>query len=393
MRISRRTSGGRGEYEISENSPEGLTPADLFDHRLILDFGGGWVVDTQTVLTRQGGKRRIRLIDKSKGIHVQRQVATGLMLPHPMREDKTLGRGLPIAKANQYAIDHIQLGKVRTAGNVAHLEVTSLVLRNISHHAEELHTADRREKVGLVWRGAGKLPDEIAALLRRHKALVSTGGPIGKDAEAVVVALQQQLTDAARDLGLIYRSSGEDALPDLLRAIQYSEEPPAPPIAVDQVDPDDTEIKRRTVKEWKQWASVRGAASVKFRQEVRRVYNSTCVVCGLHLPPTSDTKPGVDAAHILPWADYDLDEVSNGICLCKTHHWAFDEGLIVITAVADGYLLEIPGDVKASLLAQAPAFSLEALERHAGRIPEARLPRKVKDRPRALFLKKLRESS
>jgi hypothetical protein len=41
MRISRRSSGGRGEYEISESTPEGVTPTDLLEHRLILDFGGG----------------------------------------------------------------------------------------------------------------------------------------------------------------------------------------------------------------------------------------------------------------------------------------------------------------------------------------------------------------
>ena len=53
-------------------------------------------------------------------------------------------------------------------------------------------------------------------------------------------------------------------------------------------------------------------------------------LCGLHLPRTSvNASAGVDAAHILPWADYDLDHVCNGICLCKHHHWAFDEGLLV----------------------------------------------------------------
>ena len=54
MRISRRSSGGRGEYEISENTPHGITPTDLLNHRLILDFGGGLVVDTNSELRRQG---------------------------------------------------------------------------------------------------------------------------------------------------------------------------------------------------------------------------------------------------------------------------------------------------------------------------------------------------
>lgn len=391
MRISRRTSGGRGEYEISEDSPEGISPRDLFGHRLVLDMGGNWTIDTATVLTEQGGKRRIRRI--GQGIQVHRQIAAGLLLPYPVRADGPLGRGQPVAKSNQYAIEQIDLGAVKVKSGVAVLEAKHLQLRNLSHHAEEISVGQRRQHLEHLWNRSTLLPDPLAALVAAHRALVTTGGPISEQAEKVIALLQQTLADTAADLGLGYRASGEDALPGLLEAIRWSQDPPQPPIGVDEVDPDETEIRRRVVKDWKRWAAARGAASARFRQEVRRAYNSTCLVCGLHLPQTPfSANPGVDAAHILPWAEYEADQVSNGLCLCKTHHWAFDEGLIVISAKGGEYFIEVPKEVKDGLATAVPAFSLKDLEAHVGKIPAARLPLKSSQRPSPKFLKKLRES-
>jgi hypothetical protein len=200
------------------------------------------------------------------------------------------------------------------------------------------------------------------------------------------------VTESAADLGILYRSEGQDALPDLLASL--SEPPAAPPIAVADVDPDETEIRRRTVKEWKRWAASRGAASARFRQAVRQAWKSTCAVCGLHLPSTShNTSAGVDAAHILPWADYDLDHVCNGICLCKHHHWAFDEGLVLIRAENGVYRIEVPAEKSQAILAEDRNFGLASLSDFAGPIPEARLPRRREDRPKARYLELLRENT
>ena len=35
----------------------------------------------------------------------------------------------------------------------------------------------------------------------------------------------------------------------------------------------------------------------------------------------------MEAAHIIPRAKRGSDTVSNGLCLCPMHHWAFDRGL------------------------------------------------------------------
>jgi predicted restriction endonuclease len=178
----------------------------------------------------------------------------------------------------------------------------------------------------------------------------------------------------------------------LNETLDLAKVPPEPPIAVEEVDPEEVEIRRRTVKEWKRWANSRGAASAKFRLAVRQAYGSTCIVCGLHLPATSfNATPGVDAAHILPWSEYDLDETFNGLCLCKLHHWAFDEGLIIIRHEDGSYLVDVPEDVVNGMRAVA-GFSIDELLRHAGPINEVRLPARVRDRPRPDLLEMLRRS-
>ena len=68
--------------------------------------------------------------------------------------------------------------------------------------------------------------------------------------------------------------------------------------------------------------------------------------------------PGVDdSPHILPWEQYDLDHISNGLCLCRHHHWAFDEGLIEVTFEDGIYSMRIPADVVERIRNEAPGFS------------------------------------
>ncbi len=391
MRISRRTSGGRGEYEISESAPNGLTPRDLFQRRIFLVLNDNWIVDTGIQLTNQGGKRRLRRLDAD--IQLQRQVAAALMMPHSVRADAPLGRGMPILQANRYAIEHIEISAAELVGaDEVRLRVGEVILLNVSHHAEQLGLVQRIASLDHVWNSRDQLPEYLSTLVDLHRSLTRAGGPIPEEAERVVDQIQRAVTENAADLGILYRCEGQDALPDLLASL--SEPPPAPPIAVADVDPDETEIRRRTVKEWKRWAASRGAASARFRQAVRLAWNSTCAVCGLHLPSTSyNTSAGVDAAHILPWADYDLDHVCNGICLCKHHHWAFDEGLIQIRAENGVYYVEVPSEMAEAILAENCSFGIASLSNFAGAIPESRLPTKKAERPKQQYLDLLRENS
>ena len=54
--------------------------------------------------------------------------------------------------------------------------------------------------------------------------------------------------------------------------------------------------------------ALRGASGTKFSADVRKAYNDTCLFTGMKLPKIPATaSSGVDAAHILPWAEYDLN--------------------------------------------------------------------------------------
>jgi hypothetical protein len=99
MRISRRTSGGRGEYEISGATESGITAATLSNHRLSISLGSV-TFDSGSVLTNQGGKRRLRRTIFG-AMQVARQLATALLLPVPVRADLALGAGLPVIQAQR----------------------------------------------------------------------------------------------------------------------------------------------------------------------------------------------------------------------------------------------------------------------------------------------------
>lgn len=333
---------------------------------------------------------RLRLLEQGQAIHPHRQLAALLLMPAPVRGDEALGSGQPILKSDRYAIEHIAVPDATLVGDThAILTVGTVILRNYDLHAEELNAEERLADVEYLWAHAGDLPSELKELLLTHQTLVRAGEPIRRDAEELVRSLQNVLTDTGSDYG-IFRQGGEDVLRDILHTVIIAAEPPQPPIHVDQVDPNEVEIKRRTVREWRRWAASRGAKSARFRQEVRHAYNWTCLVCGSHLPRTAyNPVAGVDAAHILPWSEYDLDHPTNGLCLCRLHHWAFDEGLLTIDERNGDYVVEVPAKVKEGILEEYPAFSLHELMQWEGIVPEERLPIDRHLRPDSRFLKQL----
>jgi hypothetical protein len=321
-------------------------------------------------------------------IHLHRQFAAALLLPHPVRQDVALGSGAPVVQRNRYAVEHIELGDaVLAGGDRARLDARTAILKNKTYAAEEFSVSDRLAQVQRIWKRASDFPDPIPTLLTEHHDLVKAGGPLPLGAEEVIYELQAAVAEASADMGVLY-TQNTDVLPPLLQFLDGIE--PEPPVKVEEIEPEEVEIKRRTIRQWRQWAGCRGAASAKFRREVREAYNSICVVCGLRFPKTPLNNTGVDSAHILPWSDYDLDKVSNGICACKLHHWAFDEGLIRIIHKGGKYFVEIPEEVEAGLA--GAGFALDALRQHVGEIPAQRLPGDPSKRPHPKFLKLLAEA-
>ena len=75
----------------------------------------------------------------------------------------------------------------------------------------------------------------------------------------------------------------------------------------------------------------RAARDQGFRRIVVSTYDHRCALCGVRII-TPEQYTAVDAAHIVPWSKSRNDDVRNGMALCKLCHWAFDRGMIGVSA-------------------------------------------------------------
>lgn len=97
--------------------------------------------------------------------------------------------------------------------------------------------------------------------------------------------------------------------------------------------------------------SRRRARSVAFARRVKEQYNYTCAVCGARrFSPQGN--PEVEAAHIYPKSEDGVDDLRNGIALCRFHHWVLDSGWIGFTdkreiLIRDGSEDELPEEIRA----------------------------------------------
>ena len=74
---------------------------------------------------------------------------------------------------------------------------------------------------------------------------------------------------------------------------------------------------------------VRPGRSAGFRRKILEIYDCQCAACGLRIKlPEIDDLTFVDAAHLIPFEVDQNDHPTNGIALCKNHHWAMDRFLI-----------------------------------------------------------------
>ncbi|MCB1276122.1 HNH endonuclease [Prosthecobacter sp.] len=96
--------------------------------------------------------------------------------------------------------------------------------------------------------------------------------------------------------------------------------------------------------------------SAGFRRKILEIYDCQCAACGLRikLPQIKDLT-FVDAAHLIPFELGHNDHPSNGIALCKNHHWAMDRFLIAPSP--DGHW-----QVSATLVARRSPGEKELLE-------------------------------
>lgn len=65
--------------------------------------------------------------------------------------------------------------------------------------------------------------------------------------------------------------------------------------------------------------------SRQFVEEVLDAYERKCAVCAQSIR-LGDALVGIDACHLKPIQHFGSDDITNGLALCKTHHWALDRG-------------------------------------------------------------------
>lgn len=76
-------------------------------------------------------------------------------------------------------------------------------------------------------------------------------------------------------------------------------------------------------------ATPKPGRSSGFRRKILEIYDCQCAACGLRIRlPQIDDLTFVDAAHLIPFEVDHNDHPTNGIALCKNHHWAMDRFLI-----------------------------------------------------------------
>lgn len=89
-----------------------------------------------------------------------------------------------------------------------------------------------------------------------------------------------------------------------------------------------------------------------FRKNIVKLYDFRCAFCQLRIIAGDETNI-VDGAHIKPFSRFHNDSYTNGISLCKNHHWAFDHGWF---GISENYKIlirkdwideDLPSDAKA----------------------------------------------
>jgi putative restriction endonuclease len=83
--------------------------------------------------------------------------------------------------------------------------------------------------------------------------------------------------------------------------------------------------------------------SPAFRRKILEIYDHQCAACGLRIKlPAAYDVSFIDAAHLVPFSVAPNDHPTNGLALCKNHHWAMDRNLIAPAPATNPYWLVSP---------------------------------------------------
>lgn len=361
MQIRLRPSGGRGEYELA-GSHGSVRGADLYGLALEFDFGLDLRIPLYAVADVHDGKPRIRLDDPRTSSHAAKVIAALLLLPQPIREIRLTGGTALAIDFQRCAYSSIVVDVVNKNATTAVLRPRTIVVINGQGASATIDVLNRFEFVKQVWNGLpGASPQLVEALAKHqtaayavpldHKLLVALAGRALAILDAAVL-LAPKMGLPAGDADLVL-------LPSTL-----VEDDPSNPIDVNR------ELRKRLA-----WRAERGAEGRRFKKDVNGAYEYKCAFTGDSLPPLGKGYlPGVDAAHIYPWSRKGSNDVTNGICLSKQMHWAFDEGILRLKygAASSVLLVDMPTEIAG--LAHATGFDLGAYLAVCGPIPASNLP-------------------
>ena len=389
MRIALRTSGGRGEYEVA-GSHEVIRVHDVFNRQIVLELLPGIVFHTSNFIRHTQGKPRIRLLEPYSDSHTYLILAAILLLPKPKREiGATPGGKLQIYKDN-FSVLTIPFDVVEITSSELVVCPTQMVLSNATFDSVRLDIIERMKIVMACWEAAGKQSSALSNAVTQHKNAFNN-----RDLKAIISTAESiRLANIEPDdpLRHITKALNLPNLDELMwLGIHATDTDEAMALGEDNLE-ELKEAARNRIKVWQQVAS-RGAAGAKFSVEVRQAYNHTCLFTGMRLPKVLATgSSGVDAAHILPWAEYDLNSISNGLCLSKLCHWAFDAGILMLTHNTSTSNYVIALSVAAIEAESIGLLQLDGLKDIQGVVSTSLLPKDIANWPNPSFLRVYNEA-
>lgn len=341
----------------------------------------GKLRDTQLWLDPgDSGKPRLRSLVKPE-FQIGRMVASMLLLPAPRRELPASAVGLPVIRQGEYFLKKVGFGPGTSfASPPESVQFTpNYVEVENREHTEQLGVEARWRRIEAIYASVAQQDARVATLLRLHQDQINTGEPITTSLPNVVNRIVAALAEA--DPAYV---EGHDPLPALERrvGIQIADVPDLPP--PDDIGEEDVEVRVRSAHDYR-LSKARGPSAREFSKAVREAYRHRCLFCGVVLGGFGGLPSGVDAAHILAWTNYDLDVVSNGMALCRLHHWAFDAAIMVPVLQGGKYHLRFTTRANALLTADARAYLLaeDGLE-----VPEEWLPDDRNDWPKKKYLER-----
>lgn len=389
MRIALRTSGGRGEYEAA-GSHENVKVHDVFDRQITLELLPGLRLHTNNFVKKAQGKPRIRLSDQNQDSHIYLILAAILLLPKPKRQISETPEGKLQVYRDNYSIYSIPFDIVELGKSEFVIAPTQLILANSSLDSVRVDVIERLKIIFACWASAASSTSGLARSLLAHRDAVKNGNVAALLKACNIIRLSDAelddpLTHVTKELGL-------PNLDEISWLGVHSTNADEAAVMGEENLEDFKEAARNRIKSWRLIAS-RGSAGAAFSNAVKDVYQNTCLFTGMRLPKTDQTgSAGVDAAHILPWAEYNLNTVSNGLCLNKLCHWAFDAGILKLEFQEASNKYNLSLSVHAIEAESQDLIDLGNLRDLQGIVSSSLLPKDRANWPNPSFLKLYNEA-